>query len=135
MNSRIERAKDLAGKLEFAYREWSLNQAEQGNFNTAKKDFAKWIGIPNTTLSDAMKGVRLPGHETLDALANSLGPWVYDVAGVPVRLRDDKRLGFINKIWDHLTEEDRQELMEDAKRRSEREGDGSRSEKLELSFS
>ena len=82
-----------------------------------------------------MKGVRLPGHETLDALASSLGPWVYDVAGVPVRLRDDKRLGFINKIWDHLTEEDRQELMEDARRRAEREGDSSRSEKLELSFS
>jgi len=71
--------------------------------------FAKWLGIPQPTLSAYLHGRRSPQGFTVDKLAEKLGVEVYDVLGLK---RPDPWLRLVLRMWQDLHEEDQQSVIE-----------------------
>jgi len=56
---------------------------------TSASDFAKYLGVSNTSLSQWMNGRRLPVGDNIHKLAAKLGPEIYDVLDTPRLMPDD----------------------------------------------
>jgi transcriptional regulator with XRE-family HTH domain len=83
--------------LEKKYLEW---QSQLGKRKTLD-EFAEYLGVSRTVLSNWLSGNRKPGTESLRLLSSKLGFEVYDVLGLP---RPDEDLAYIYHHWDELPE-------------------------------
>lgn len=70
-------------------------------------DFARFLGVESTTLSNWVNGGRRPTGKYILLLASKLGPEIYDVLGMP---RPDSRLQRIIANWGRIPPEGRREL-------------------------
>lgn len=93
--------------LEYKYLEW---QQSEGGRKTVK-EFAKWLGVSQSSVSMWWNGERIPQGETIDKLAEKLGPEVYDALGLE---RPDPRLVYIQRVWEKLPHEAHIELARQA---------------------
>lgn len=76
----------FADYLNKKFLEWQLNRGVP----TSMTEWAKWMNVPNTSLSMWMNAVRLPVGDNIYKLADRLGPEVYDLLGLPRHIpRDD----------------------------------------------
>ena len=72
---------------------------------TSAAEFAKWLGVPNTSLSQWMNGIREPVGNNVFKLANKLGPIVYDILGQPRRVPEGENAQQMFDVYQKLGEE------------------------------
>lgn len=88
------------------YLEW---QTEQGERKTVA-DFARYIGVKQSSISMWWNGSNTPSGESIRLLAQKFGLEVYDVLGLP---RPDEDLAFITQNWDNVSPEFRSKFREE----------------------
>jgi transcriptional regulator with XRE-family HTH domain len=93
--------------LELKFLQW---QQESGGRRTVL-EFAKYIGVSQSSISMWWNRERLPEGDNVQKLANKLGIEVYDVLGLP---RPDADLHYLQQHWDDLSPEARRALREQA---------------------
>lgn len=93
---------------EFLERKFLTWQASQGKRRTIG-EFAKSIGVAQTTVSSWLNGERKPEGESLRKLANKLGIDVYDALGLP---RPDADLLYMQQHWDEISADDRRAIRD-----------------------
>ncbi len=91
--------------LECQYLEW---QTSSGHRQTVS-EFAKWLGFKQSIVSLWMNGDRTPGQASADRLALKLGREVYDLLGLEPA---DPRRVRISEIWQYLTDNQRDKIMQ-----------------------
>ena len=79
---------------------------------TSAAEFAKYLGVSNTSLSQWMNGQRLPTGNNVHMLAAKLGPEVYDILGQPRRMPDNPDIERIIQGYFEMNEAERQELLD-----------------------
>lgn len=94
----------------------------------SQTEFAKWLGVNNTNLSQYMNDNRRPDVKQADLLAQKLGPEVYDRLNLPRKMPKDKLLYYIADNWHNLTVEEQKEILEHAKNKVEQRKGGQRSD-------
>ena len=98
--------------------EW---QHSQGGRKTVE-DFARYLGIAQSTASLYMNGKRLPEGDILKKLSDKLGLEVYDALDLP---RPDEDLFNISALWNELNEHERNAIRKQvetlARRNEEKE--------------
>jgi len=121
---------ELGRWLEMQFIKW---QMEQGERKTVR-GFAAYLEVSLGTLNKWMHGDRAPDLESVQKIATKLGPEIYDLAGFPRPNSDIERIrqafevlskeeqaAFADKIkqavaahplYDKLSPEDREELIE-----------------------
>ena len=97
----------LAKLLEQKFLTW---QNEQGRRKTLD-DYAEYLGVGRSVLSNWLTGKRSPNTESLRVLSSRLGPEVYDVLGLD---RPDPDLAFIEQQWQNLTPQARRAIRQQA---------------------
>lgn len=95
--------------LEMKFLEW---QQESGGRKTVL-EFAKYLGVSQQTVSNWWNNTRVPEGANVQKLARVLGLEVYDVLNLP---RPDEHLHYVQKLWDHLSPEERRTLREQAEK-------------------
>lgn len=93
--------------LESKFLEW---QREQGGRRTVT-EFARWIGVKQSSVSMWWNGANEPSDESIRLLANKLGLEVYDALGLE---RPDPDLHYIQSNWEQYTSAERRALREQA---------------------
>lgn len=89
-------------------------------------NYARWLGLKQSTLSTVMNGNSSPTIETLQILARRLGPRVYLAVGIePPGMADDDDLRFILANWGRLPPEVQSKILEIMRERVERRRGGS----------
>jgi hypothetical protein len=106
------------------YHEWSGRQLGKVRGLPPQAEFAKWLGVPTTSLSMWINDVRLPQGENVDKLADKLGVVVYDVLSLPRRMPKNKKLALIAEMWNRLPEHLQDEWYEIAKNTGKKEVNG-----------
>ena len=96
---------DFRQFLEVKYLEW---QQKQGGRKTVHQ-FAAWLGVGQSTLSNWWNGERKPQGDYVDKLAMKLGLEVYDVLGLD---RPDPDLHYLQQVWDELSDRERRAIRE-----------------------
>ncbi len=91
--------------LELKFLEW---QQKSGGRKTVE-EFAKYLGIGRTAVSNWWSSDRTPQGENVQKIALKLGMEVYDVLGLE---RPDEDLYAIQQNWDYLTPEERRSFRE-----------------------
>lgn len=81
--------------LEKKFLEW---QSEQGGRRTVS-DFAKYLGVKQSSVSMWWTGANVPSKESIDKLADKLGIEVYDALGVP---RPNENLYYVTKHFEKV---------------------------------
>ncbi len=75
----------------------------------SQREFADYIGIEKVALSRYInKNIKNPDIETVDKIANKLGPEIYDVLGLA---RPDVQLKKLTSIWHTLSEEQIEQIF------------------------
>jgi transcriptional regulator with XRE-family HTH domain len=84
--------------------EW---QMEIG-YRRTQTEFAEYLGVEPGTLGHWMNGRRKPDLESVELLAEKLGPEIYDLAGY---LRPDPQLRRVVSIWHKIDERGKSIIM------------------------
>ena len=100
---------DFKQFLEVKYLEW---QQKQGGRKTVHQ-FASYLGVGQSTLSNWWNGERKPEGESVDKLAKKLGLEVYDVLGLE---RPDPDLHYLQQVWYDLSDKERRTIREQVER-------------------
>ena len=108
----METVKDVSKWLDKKFLDW---QYEQGGSRTLT-EFAEWLGIPQSSLSNYMTGFRMPNEKAAYKLGAKLGWDVFDLLGLQ---RPDPLLQLITRLWDDIPEEQQRALAEEAERMAE----------------
>lgn len=99
----VTEATTLAEWLERRYLAWQ--QASGGRRTVG--EFAAYLGVKQSRLSNWMAGTRTPKGDAVELLAQKLGGEIYDILGVLPR---DKRLRRMVVRWDRLSPEAQERL-------------------------
>lgn len=99
--------------LEMKFLEW---QQDSGGRKTVL-EFAKHIGVSQSTISTWWNGDRIPEGVNVQKLARVLGLEVYDALNLP---RPDENLHYVQKAWERLSPEERRTLREQAEKYAEK---------------
>jgi transcriptional regulator with XRE-family HTH domain len=91
--------------LEQEFLKWQLNTGGRRQL----AEFAEYIGVSKAQISQYINKIRRPSYETVVEIADVLGPKTYDAAGLA---RPDPRIGMIIEIYDELTEEEKDEIID-----------------------
>jgi transcriptional regulator with XRE-family HTH domain len=100
--------------IEQKFLEW---QNAEGKRKTLD-EFAEYLGVKRSVLSNWLTGRRNPGAESLRQLSAKLGFEVYDVLGLP---RPDPDLAYISQHWDLVSEEFRRKFRQQVEQQLENE--------------
>lgn len=93
--------------------EW---EQQQGKRQTVSA-FARYLDVPQSSLSSWMAGAYVPSGENLLVLASKLGSEIYDTLGVLRPPIADPDIVYIASVWKELSENDRSELLATIKRK------------------
>ncbi len=72
-------------------------------------DFAEYVGISRSLMSQLIRGKRPATKKTADLLAPILGDKVYTVSGLPI---PDSDLKLVNQQWEILPDQARRKIVE-----------------------
>ena len=72
--------------------------------------FAEYLDIHPSVLSHYLNGTRTPSGENIEKISLRLGDEIYAILGLPI---PDIQLRLINRLWDNIPPEQRQQLNED----------------------
>lgn len=101
------------------YDEWERRTG--GN----RADFATYLGVPSTSLSNWLNTGARPRVDSIRLLADKLGGEVYDVLGLRRPEESNAALDLIDQemlyVFDRLTDEEQEELLAYARMRLERQ--------------
>ena len=95
--------------LEKKFLEW---QQQQGGRRTVA-EFAKWIGVKQSSVSMWWNGANEPNAASVRLLAEKLGLEVYDVLGLP---RPDADLHYLQQAWENIPAAARRAIREQAEK-------------------
>ena len=104
---------------EFVNRKYIEFVNRKGRMASAS-EFARWLGVTNTNLSQWMSGNRKPTGVNVHRLAAKLGPVVYDLVGEPRRMPDDPGFQQVAAAYFEADDQARAEvarILEEAKAR------------------
>lgn len=87
------------------YAEFIQREVRAGKHVPTKNEFARWLGIPNSTLSNLITGQRPPTWPTAVKLSKRLGQQVFDLCGMPRAMPDDPDLKLLAGIWHRVPDE------------------------------
>jgi transcriptional regulator with XRE-family HTH domain len=104
--------KEFVEWLNDQYYVWAKRKGRIASAN----EFAVWLDVSSTSLSQWMNGVREPVGKNIHKIADKLGLKVYDLLGEPRRMPDDPMLCEIVERWFQMTEAHRSELLNLAKK-------------------
>jgi hypothetical protein len=100
---------DIRDFLFQKFLEWQKKSGQRRSI----KDWARELGVPQTSLSNWMNGPYLPKGASLGKLAAHLGPEIYDVLNMTRPASPDPKLQAMINGWRSLSEEDKQTLYQD----------------------
>lgn len=104
----IQRKKQMARFLHDCYLDYAR---DQGHY-TSLADFAKYLNVPNTSLSQWMNEVRLPSGRNIYKLGDKLGAPIYEILGLPLMVPDNEGAKFIISHWHELDEEAQEKFVQ-----------------------
>jgi transcriptional regulator with XRE-family HTH domain len=87
-----------------------LWEQKQGKRQTISA-FARYLGVPQSSISSWMAGAYEPSGENVLLLASKLGSQIYDILEVAPPPIPDPEIAFIASVWGKLSESDRQEFL------------------------
>lgn len=90
---------------EWLEKEYIKRQADLGE-RLSLEEFAIYVGISKSLLSQYMNGSKQPGARSLARIASVLGPEAYDALGLPRPPQDELDLRYILDAVDDMTEEE-----------------------------
>ena len=93
-------------------------EKQQGKRQTVSA-FARYLGVPQSSLSSWMAGAYIPSGENLLLLATKLGVEIYDTLGILRPSIADPDLLYIASVWDKLPQADRKVLVATIKNKLE----------------
>ena len=102
---------DIASVLTKAYHIFSEEKSGGRGF-VSLTEFANWVGISNSAMSQYMNQSRTPTGEMVGRLADKLGNPIMLALGRPPVIPDDKMLRFVARYWDLLDKEEQAEIMQ-----------------------
>lgn len=108
----VDTVKDVSRWLDKKFLDW---QYQQGGSRTLT-EFADWLGIPQSSLSNYMTGFRAPNEKAAYKLGAKLGWEIFDLLGLQ---RPDPLLQLITSLWDDIPEEKQKELADEARMMAE----------------
>lgn len=109
--------------LQQKYAEYVSWYSTRNNKIPSQNEWARYLGITNTNLSQYMLGNRKPDVRQADLLAAKLGMEVYDRLGLPRKMPHNPILYFVADHWTELDENDQKEIQELIRNRlAEKEG-------------
>jgi len=86
---------------------------------TYASDFARWLEVDNTSLSQWMSASRLPAGKNVHLLAAKLGPEVYDILEIPRQMPDDPRHDMLSTLFYKLSVKEQDEVISLAEKLAE----------------
>ncbi len=96
---------EISRWLELKYLDW---QRDQGARRTIK-EFAAYLGIPQTTFTNYLKGKRTPSGDHVHRIASALGSEIYALVGMIDT--EDIEIRRLMSMYDHLDEGGRKKLI------------------------
>ncbi len=100
---------DLLSKwLNERFLEWERAQGKRQTVSA----FARYLGVPQSSLSSWMAGAYAPSGENLFLIASKLGAGIYDILELPRPLILDSDIAYIISVWPKLAKSDQQELLD-----------------------
>ena len=91
--------------LEVKFLEWQAVSKKRATL----QEFSDHIGYSRPLISLWLAGKRIPTNDGIERLAELFGSDIYDALDLP---RPDPSLNRLNKIWKHLPEKFRQQMLE-----------------------
>ena len=80
---------------EYLNEQFKAWQVQQPRGQDSQSWFARWLGVPDTSLSQWLNGVREPTDRNCHKIASKLGPEIYDILGLPRRMPQFSVLDFL----------------------------------------
>jgi transcriptional regulator with XRE-family HTH domain len=87
--------------------EW---EKQQGKRQTVSA-FARYLDVPQSSLSSWMAGAYVPSGENLLLLATKLGAEIYDTLGISRPPIADPDVIYIASVWNRLSDTDRETII------------------------
>jgi transcriptional regulator with XRE-family HTH domain len=84
------------------------------NGSVSQNDFAKELGVSNTTLSNYISGSRLPEEGLARRLKDKLGPAILDKCGYSREMPNHPALYFVADHWALFSDEEQDDLLKRA---------------------
>jgi hypothetical protein len=108
-----EKKEQISILLNKAFSEFRKAEVEKGNPPPSQACFAAWLGIPPTIYSYCSNRILLPTIEQADAIAIRLGPEIYKILEMSMRIPDDPQLYRLLELWHKLSEDQKRQIMEE----------------------
>lgn len=102
----------FANFLKQEYHAFSGREIGKGRPIPSQNDFAQWIGVSPTSLSNWMNGLRPPVGENVDLLATRLGMRVYEILDIPPRAPKSGAFAEIAKRWHKMDAPTQRRVLE-----------------------
>lgn len=108
MGDTIQEARTMADFLNSAY----VDFVQRRGRLTSAAEFARWLGVSNTSLSQWMNGNRLPTGDNIHRLAAKLGPKIYEILELQPLMPDDPEFQKYAKLWFDASPKAQRAVME-----------------------
>ena len=110
--SSSEKKEKISILLNKAFSNFCKAEVEKGNPPPSQAGFATWLGISPTIYSYCSNRILLPTIEQADAIAVRLGPEIYKIMGISMRIPDDPNLRRLMELWYRLDEDQKRQIIE-----------------------
>lgn len=102
----------IAKWLEMKFIDW---QKQEGGRRSVR-EFGLYLGIPQSTLNNYLRGARAPSGDHVHRIAEKLGSEIYELLGF-VGDQQHELLALLDLLW-HLDAEDIRWLLQEARKRA-----------------
>jgi DNA-binding XRE family transcriptional regulator len=105
-----EKVKALATYLKEEFMKFAGREIGRGHPIPSQAEFAKYLGVSPTSLSNWLNELRPPNLDNVDSMAARLGPKIYIIMGMSARMPKDKLFVYIAENWHRLSDAQKGEL-------------------------
>ena len=102
----------LANWLNDQFLKWEIAQGKRQTISA----FARYLGVPQSSLSSWMAGAYEPSGENLLKIAQKLGREIYEILGIESPPIANPEIIQLAEKWDYLSEDDRKRILNIAKK-------------------
>ena len=110
-----EKAHQVALLLKQGFSDFMGKALSQGKRTPSQNEYAVWLSVPSTSLSNWMNEIRVPSGDNVDSIATRLGTRIYYILDIPPRMPRNKGLFVIAENWHKLTDQQQRRFVEDIK--------------------
>ena len=108
MSDKLERALKLGNFMQTQFHRIAY---ERGAGKLTATKLGKELGVPQTSFSAWLNGIRLPDYKNTMKLASAFGDEIYDICGYPRPSPQDARLHAIMDKWADLSPEVQDQIL------------------------